>query len=536
NVRLKDDKSFPFIMVTTGETFPRVKIIRGPHLYPQEYTFFGPYVDKKSAVRTLKVVRRLFPFCTHKKPCKKQERPCIYSQLGLCPAPCAGLISPEDYMVNIRRLMRFLEGDSAAVLADLKVEMEAASQSLQFEQAAAARDKIAALEKTLGPQDVLTAEQVNKDILAVQEEGAQAAILVLFIRKGRVLGKKPYILDLDDKIPEGNEILPVFMEQYYTQKATFIPDQVIVEQLTEQITRVKDLLAEIHPKFDVAEPAPGSRDEGLLKIAKKNIALILGQRQLLAEKGAAKLAEIYADLEGKVPHLERPPAHLEAFDISNTQGTNPTASMVVFRDGAPAPQEYRHFRIRVKETPDDFAMMNEVVTRRYSRLLREKAEMPDLILVDGGKGQLSAAMEALDRLGLADLPIVGLAKQFEEVYVTGQSDPIDLPPDTVASRTFQAIRDEAHRFAINYHRLLRQKHATESELDAIPGLGPKRKKLLIAAFGSVDAIKKASFDELATVLPATLARAAFNALSHASPKEKKKFKVRLPKPSGNGES
>ena len=249
------------------------------------------------------------------------------------------------------------------------------------------------------------AEQINKDIIAVQQEEQQAGILVLYMRRGRVLGKKPYILDLGDKITADNEILPVFLEQYYVKSSTFIPDEVIVEKVTDQISNVKGILAEIHVGFDVAEPVIGSRDEGLPKIAQKNIALIMGQRRILEEQGTQKMVQLYADLEGKVSSINWPMTHMEVFDISNTQGTNPTASMVLFRSGQPAPQEYRRFRIRLKDTPDDVGMMKEVIRRRYSRLLQENSPLPDLVLVDGGKGQLNAAVEVLCELGLGELPV-----------------------------------------------------------------------------------------------------------------------------------
>ena len=530
NVRLKDDKSFPFIMITTGEQFPRVKIIRGPNLYPQEHTFYGPYIDKKAAVRTLKILRRIFPFCTCKRQCKSRDRPCLYSQIGLCPAPCSGEIAPGEYMKNIRNIMRFLEGDSEAILADLKASMEGAVRGLDFERAVISRDQIQALEKTLGKQDVLDTEPTNKDIIASLTEEQQAAILVLHIRKGRVLGKRPYILDVNNKLATNNEILPVFLEQYYTDKSTFIPDQIVVERITPEINVVKRVLEEIHSKLRIIEPSPNSRDEGMLKIAQKNVGLILGQRRLLAEQASQKMKQIYDDLHDKIPGLSRPPTYIEAFDISNTQGSNPTASMVVFRDGQPAPQEYRRYRIRLKQNPDDVGMMKEVVGRRYSRLLRESKPFPDLILVDGGKGQLNGAVDTLLNLNLKNQPIIGLAKREEEVYVSGQSDPINLEPTSTASRTFQAIRNEAHRFAVTYHRLLRQKAESASELETIPGVGPKRHKQLLATFGSIDGIKRASLDELKTVLPSSIAQTVFNAISSQNTKpEKKKFKVWLPK-------
>ncbi|OLS14051.1 MAG: excinuclease ABC subunit C, partial [Promethearchaeota archaeon CR_4] len=355
-------------------------------------------------------------------------------------------------------------------------------------------------------------------------------ILVLHIRKGRVLGKRPYILDINNKVTTNNEILPVFLEQYYTDKSTFIPDQIVVEKISTDLELVKRILEEIHPKLTIIKPPPNSRDEGMLKIAQKNVGLILGQRRLLAEQASAKMKQMYEDLRDMIPGLNQSPIYIEAFDISNTQGSNPTASMVVFRNGTPAPQEYRRYRIRLKQTPDDVGMMKEVVGRRYSRLLRETKPFPDLILVDGGKGQLNGAVDTLQNLNIQDQPIIGLAKQEEQVYVPGQSDPISLDPSSTASRVFQAIRDEAHRFAVTYHRLLRQKAETTSDLETIPGVGPKRHKQLLATFGSIEGIKHASLDELKTVLPSSIAQTVFNAISSQNNKpEKKKFKVWLPK-------
>lgn len=526
NVQLKDDKSFPFVMVTVSERFPRVRVIRGPHLYAQDDRFFGPYVDKGSLVRTLKALRKIFPYCSCKDACtgarRQRARPCLYYQLKLCPAPCTGKVTPAEYGRNVRHLIQFLAGESTAVVTQLRAEMDAAARALDFERAAKIRDQLAAVEKTLGRQAVVGPGRLDQDVVNFHVADTQATVVIFFVREGKLVGKRPYVLNLEDKLAD--DLLQTFVAQYYLNPRNYLPGEIVVPAGLVDLETIERAIVSRRGPVRVHFPEPGSREVRLLEMARKNAKFVLGQREIRAKEGEDALVEVYAKLGPFLPGLHGPPRHLEGFDISNIQGTDATGSMVYFEDGYPSPKRYRKYKIRGKHTPDDYAMMAEVLRRRYSRLLREDREFPDLVLVDGGKGQLNVALEALAEVGV-DLPVIGLAKREEQVFVPGRSDPVDVERDSLASLLFQRVRDEAHRFAISYHKHLRQKRVSESPLEVIKGVGPATRTKLLRAFGAVEAVAAASMPQLVEVVPERVARAIhahFHAPSSPSRKKRKK--------------
>ncbi|GAB4308907.1 MAG: excinuclease ABC subunit UvrC [Promethearchaeota archaeon] len=521
NFQLRDDKSFPFVMIT-NERYPRVLLIRGPHLYPQENRFFGPFVNKKALVRALKVLRKIFPHCTCKVPTSRRKgRPCLAKQLELCPAPCAGGVDPEDYRRNVESVAGFLEGRGGEVVAKLEGDMARAVERLEFERAAVLRDQLAAVRSSLRGQAVVSDEGRDQDILGVHQTDVQAVVVVLLVREGKLVDKHSHVLDLgpveEPWTPERvSDLLGAFVRQYYLNERNYLPEEVVLPEPVEDLDVVAEAIAKQRHPVELRVAEPGSNEWHLVKIARKNAKLVLGQSSRAGDGAEGKLEQTFAGLMGLVPDLEAPPRRVEAFDVSNLQGGEATASMVCFVDGEPSKADYRRFKIRGKDTPDDYAMMKEVVTRRYSRLLRERKRLPDLVLVDGGKGQLNVALEALAELGVDRLPVVGLAKSREEVFVKGRSDPVDLAPDSAASLFLQRIRDEAHRFAVAYHKKLRKKARLASPLDAVKGVGPVTRRKLLVAFGSLDGVRLATIDQLEKVVGKKLAARVHEALHSES--------------------
>ncbi|MHA1734329.1 MAG: excinuclease ABC subunit UvrC [Promethearchaeota archaeon] len=515
NVQLKDDKSFPFVMITSIEKYPRVLVIRGPHLYDQANTFLGPYVDKKAITRTLKTLRKVFPFCTCNKPCdaRRDRRPCIYYQLKQCPAPCQGGVPVDEYAKNIEHVRLFLEGKEGRVLEDLEADMRCAADDLDFERAAVLRDQVEAFRKTLRTQVVLSGENLDRDVVGFHASDTQAVVVVLFFRGGKLRERHPFLVEFDQRhVASADDVLVQFLAQYYLNPRNVLPVEILVPKNLPDLGVLAEALSERRKTVEFVVPTSGTHEAGLVALANKNARLVLGQRETMSVQREAELERVFEALEGRVPNLRRVPRHVEAFDISNLGGEDATGSMVCFTDGVPSKENYRKFKIRGKSTPDDYAMMREVILRRYSRVLREHAPLPDLVLVDGGKGQLNVAVEALRELKLDRLAVVGLAKREEEVFVPGEPDPIPLPKDSGASLFFQRIRDEAHRFAISYHKALREKRTSASSLDGIPGVGPATKKKLLGAFGSVQAIRRAKEEELAEVVGRKLAGRVLNHL------------------------
>nr|MDO8115715.1 excinuclease ABC subunit UvrC [Candidatus Sigynarchaeota archaeon] len=509
NTRLKDDKSFPYVMVTCEEPFPRVAIIRGPERYSKQNLFFGPYTDKHSVVRILKHVRSLFPYCScqHQIPCRK-ARPCLYSHMGLCLAPCVHRDEDgfkERYITAIKNLVLFLRGNYTGLRDSLDREMEDASKRLDFERAATIRDKLVALEKMFRPQSIFSQDRKDVDTITQMKNDEEMLVLVMEVRDGRLIGKIPFIYDISKNINQDDEILANFLVEYYHRDKTSFPSKVIVSKPVENEGLVLDVLQKNSSMkieevdFLKDDGKPGTSD--LLAIGRKNAFFILHKRALNRELATFDHQEGLQDL-AEVLHLDHAPVIVEGYDISNIQGKFATASKVCFKEGKPHKNGYRHYRIRSGDTPDDFRMIGEVIQRRFARVVEGKDQPPDLIIIDGGIGQLHAALEQLERAGLDHLSIIGLAKQEEEIFVPGASEPIILPRDSKALQFLQRVRDESHRFALKYHHALRDKQVDETsrELEKIHMIGKQRAQLLKKHFKTLAGMKEASIEELALVL------------------------------------
>jgi excinuclease ABC subunit C len=506
NVRLKDDKSYPYIKVTLGDDFPRVERTR--KLVNDGSRYFGPYGSASSVDESMNLVRRLFPFRTCTIDIRDGERalqrPCLLYHIKRCQGPCIQAISKDDYRADIEQVELFLEGRQESLVKALGREMHAAAERLEYERAAMARDKIRAIERTMESQKMAAFARTELDLVGLARQDNQAAIQLFAIRDGQLIGRDVFLLDAVREAPD-DEVLTSFLEQYYT-RAGSIPREIYVPSASLDTGVLEAFLAErrggpVHLRV----PQRGERRE-LMVLATRNATETLAREQArwLADQGKTLAAlEQLAEALG----LPGPPLRIECYDISNFQGSESVGSMVVFEDGKPRSGEYRRFRIKSVTGPNDFASHQEVLRRRF-RTVRTGEEgseeerrwaMPDLVILDGGKGQVSAGKETLDALGLHDLPLAGLAKEREELFLPERSDPIVLPSTSPALYLVQRLRDEAHRFAITYHRGLRARRAVRSAFDDLPGVGPKRKRELLKVFGSIKRVREAPVEQIAAV-------------------------------------
>lgn len=490
NISLKDDKSYPYVKVTLQEAFPRVFITR--KVLKDGARYFGPYTNAGAIHESMKLLRKLFPL----RSCRNMnvERPCLEFHIKRCLAPCAGKISEADYRTMIDSVCLFLEGRSESVEKNLQSQMLKAAEQLEFERAARLRDQLEAIKKITEKQKIITGSG-DQDAIGMARSELGVCMQVFFIRAGKMVGRDHFLLSGSEG--EADEaVLAAFLQQYY-YRAAFIPREILLPlELADEALIESWLSAQKKARVQLEVPKRGTKRD-IVAMAEGNAATVLAEQ-------SAKLKQANAQTEGAVDELGRylglmkRPNRMECFDISHTQGSETVASMVVFEGGIPKKSDYRRFKIRSAEgKPDDFKSMREVVARRYSALPKE--EMPDLIIIDGGKGQLSSALEIIRGVGHLMTPVVGLAKQFEYIFTEGSSEPIILPRASQALYLVQRIRDEAHRFAITYHRKLRAKRNLVSVLDHINGIGPKRRKALWDAFGSLENIKAASVEELAEV-------------------------------------
>jgi excinuclease ABC subunit C len=496
NVRLTDDKKFPYIKVTLDEPFPRVFPTRT--LTRKGARLFGPYTDAKAMRQALKAVRRIFPVrtCRPVLPSKSITRPCLEYHLGRCQAPCVDLVTSLEYRRMIQSVMHFLEGRTSEVVKALEERMNQAAEDQRYEEAARLRDQLKAIRAVTERQVVVSESWEDMDIIAFASRNDTACVVVLSVREGRLVGRQHFFLAGAESKSEG-EIIGSFLEQHYALGFT-PPPEIVVQALPPEAPTVERWLSETSTRA-VRVNCPRSGDKlREVHLATENAKVLLEEHLMSLEGRKQRLPESVSELQ-KHLHLERPPRRIEAFDISQIQGSDAVGSMVSFHDGQPRKGEYRRFRIRTVVGQDDYAMMREVVTRRYRRLLEEKAELPDLVLIDGGVGQLNAALEAFRDLGLKDQPVLGLAKRLEEIYRPGEGEVLSLPKASAGLRLLQHLRDEAHRFAVAYHRLLRGKRMLVSSLDGIKGLGAKRRAALLEKFGSVERIKQAELEDLASV-------------------------------------
>ena len=491
NIRLKDDKSYPYVKVTVQEEFPRVFITR--RVLRDGARYFGPYTNVTALRDSLKLLRRLFPLRT----CRTMpQRPCLEYHIKRCLAPCVGKVGEEDYHAMIRAALLFLEGRTDDVERELEQRMHAAAEAYHFETAARLRDQLSAVRTAAERQNIVTGAG-DQDAIGMARSAAGVCVQIFFIRGGKMIGREHFLLRGSEEETNA-DILRAFLEQYYNQ-ATFVPREVLLPQDIDDAARatIESWLAARKGGGKVAllSPQRGTKHD-IVQMATGNAEKFLSdeetRRSLMDEQTLGAVEEL-----GRYLGLKHLPRRMECFDISHNQGQETVASMVVFEDGAPKKSDYRRFKIRSTEgKPDDFLSMREVTTRRYVGLAEEK--LPDLIIIDGGKGQLSSALEIIRHAaGHKDVPVVGLAKQFELVFTEGNPDPVELPRRSQALYLIQRIRDEAHRFAITFHRKLRGKRNLVSVLDHIVGIGPKRRQSLRAHFGSLEKIKEASVEELA---------------------------------------
>lgn len=487
NISLKDDKTYPYLKVTLQDTYPRVYITRRVQRDGGKY--FGPYTNATALHETLKLLKRLFPI----RSCKTMEskRPCLEYHIKRCMAPCADKISREEYMVMIDDIVMFLEGRTEHVEKSLEQRMLQAADKLEFEQAGRLRDQLLAVQKISEKQRIVTGVG-DQDAIGMARSGIGVCVQIFYVRSGKMVGRDHFLLDgSDDETDEA--LLRAFLKQYYNQ-ATFIPREILLPmEILEQELLEEWLEKQKNAKVILAVPKRGTKRD-IVEMAIGNAKKALEDESARIKQTEAQTIGAVLDL-GKYLGLSRPPYRMECFDISHIQGSETVASMVVFEGGAPKKSDYRRFKIRSAEgKPDDFKSMREVTERRYGKA---DAEMPDLIIIDGGKGQLSSACEIIRGAGHITVPVVGLAKRFEEVYREGESDPVILPRSSQALYLIQRIRDEAHRFAITYHRKLRNKRNLVSILDNVEGIGPKRRKILLEHFGNIEKIKQASVAEMA---------------------------------------
>lgn len=524
NVDLKDDKSYPFLAVTVGDEWPRPMITRGKRRRGVRY--FGPYGHTGAIRETLELLLRTFPArtCTDSKfrTHERMGKPCLLFHIEKCSGPCVGEVTREDYDEIVRSLLRFLDGDTDEVVDRLRREMAEASASLEFEAAARLRDRLASVEKVLEKQQMVAAKDEDLDVVGLAGDDLEAAAQVFYVRRGRVVGRKGFVVDRADDLDRGQLVAEVISALYRSDPPRGIPREVLVPDEPEDGALLAEwLAAERGAPVTIRVPKRGDR-RSLLATVTRNAEEEFVRHRLKRAADHNTRARALSELQEALG-LPEAPLRIECYDMSHLQGTDYVGSMVVMEDGLPRTSEYRRFKIREVDGNDDYAAMAEVLTRRLTAFLEEQAlpveerpgrfsYPPQLLLVDGGKGQLGVAERVVADLGLADrIPVASLAKQLEEVFRPGSPEPVKLERGSEGLYLLQRIRDESHRFAIEYHRRLRSKRMTGSVLDGIEGLGPARHKRLVAAFGGVRSVQRASLDDLIALswLPDAVGEAVF---------------------------
>ena len=489
NISLKDDKTYPYVKVTLAEEYPRVLLTR--RIVKDGARYFGPYTQVGAVHESLRLLRKLFPLRT----CKHMDvdRPCLEYHIKRCTAPCTGAVDPTEYGKMVAAVCLFLEGRTDEVERQLTVRMQAAAADLQFELAARLRDQLRAVRRVAEKQRIVTGSG-DQDAVGLARSELGVCVQIFFIRSGKMVGREHFLLSGSDE-ESSEDLLAAFLKQYY-HRAAFVPREVMLPfSLPEQTLIGAWLTGRKGARVAVEVPQRGTKRD-IVAMAENNAAKYLSDEAARLRTATAQTKGAVREL-GQYLGLSRLPWRMECFDISHIQGSETVASMVVFEGGVPNKDAYRRFRIRSAEgKPDDFRSMREVTERRYGK--PDVEDMPDLIVIDGGKGQLSSALEIIRGAGHLEVPVIGLAKQFEWIFVEGQSEPVILPRHSQALYLMQRIRDEAHRFAITYHRKLRGKRNLVSILDHVSGIGPKRRQALWNHFGSIGKIRAASPDELAT--------------------------------------
>lgn len=519
NIRLRDDKSYPFLAITRRDEWPAARVMRGKRRRGNQY--FGPYAHAYAIRNTLDLLLKTFPIrtCSTAKfnDHAARGRPCLLFDIEKCSGPCVGEISPEEYEHHVDGLAAFLNGDTSEVVRDLRARMQDSSDEQAYELAARYRDRLRDVEKAMERQEVATTRPENFDLVAVVDDELEAAAAVLNVRRGRVVGRFTTIIDKVEDVDEAGLVERLLRELYGSEEP---PRTVLVGALPDDPEVWEAWLTERRAgpvSLRVPQRGPKRR---LMETAVVNAREAFARHRLRRQSDPNARARALRSLQDELA-LPTPPLRIEAFDISTIQGRHTVASMVVLEDGLPRRSDYRRFRIKTVQGQDDFASMEEALERRFTAYLADRklpvdqrgkfAYPPSLLLIDGGAGQLGRAIAVLERLEL-DIPVIGLAKRMEEVYLPGAVEPIRIPRDSEALYILQRARDEAHRFAIEYHRKLRGKRMVDSILDDVPGIGPGRKKKLIKRFGSLKRIREASEEELAEVVPATVAEDLFAVL------------------------
>ena len=514
NIRLKDDKRYPYIKVHWNDPFPTVSVTR--QMVEDGSRYFGPYTSAWAVYQTLDILRRIFPYLTCDREITGHDsRACLYYDIKLCTAPCIAAVTQAQYRQMISDLMDFLSGHSDGIVARLQAEMDKAAEDLRFEKAAAVRDQLKAMQSIIERQKVVfAADYLDSDVLAMARSDGEACVQIFFIRGGKLIGREYFILEGTEDTPDP-EVMSQFIQQFYAEAAN-VPDQVMLPQQIDEAQIVSQWLRSRRggKKFEMFVPKDGQPRE-LIQMAAENAAETLGALRTQWQADAHKQETALAELQSAL-NLSAPPNRIECYDVSHTQGVATVGAMIVFEQGVPAKKLYRKFNIDSTSigAPDDFASMEEMLTRRFKRwqayvesaaapVPGQKSDesftfLPDLIIIDGGKGQLGRAVKVLEAFGLFErVPVVGLAKQEEEIFFPHRSNSLKLPRHSQGLYLVQRIRDEAHRFGITAHRKRRSKIGLASQLDSIPGIGPTRRKSLLKHFGSMDKIREASLEDLA---------------------------------------
>mgnify|MGYP000598233285 FL=1 len=534
NVRLRDDKSYPFLAVTTDEVWPRAVVMRGRTRKGTRY--FGPYPHAYAIRDTLDLLLRTFPIRTC-SPGKfnqhnKLGRPCLLFHIEKCSGPCVGEVSQVDYSLMVKDFCDFLDGDTDEVIAKLQQDMADASAALEYEKAARLRDRLHSVSKAIEKQQIVGEKSEDIDLIGIAQDELEAAIQIFYVRKGRVVGRKGFILDKVEDLSQSGLIDRIIEALYGDEPVLGVPKMVLVPDLPLAMATYEEWLSfQRGSKVEIRIPQRGDKRE-LHELVTRNATEEFVRHRMKRSADHNARSRALTELQDLLG-LPEAPLRIECYDMAHLQGTDYVGSMVVLEDGLPAKREYRRFKVKEVPGNDDYAAMEEVLTRRFTAYIEEREQPietdelteqpkprtkrfvypPQLLLVDGGKGQLAVAERVLKNLGLdLEIPVASLAKRFEEVFIPGQSEPVEVPRGSEALFMLQRIRDEAHRFANSFHRELRDKRMVTSALDGIPGLGEARKKRIVKAFGGVNAVKKASLDDLQgqTWLPEEVALAIFN--------------------------
>ena len=521
NIRLRDDKSYPFLAITLDDEWPRAMVMRGQKRKGVRY--FGPFGHAYAIRETLDLLLRTFPIrtCSDNKLGRHQRegRPCLLYHIEKCAGPCVKEVSREDYDGLVADLIRFLDGETQPIVRRLEQEMRQASDGLEYERAARLRDRLSSVRKAIAKQQMVTERPEDIDVVGIVEDELEAAVQVFYVRRGRVVGRKGFVVDKVEELT-GSQLVASVLQQLYGEADLALPREVLVPELPEERDVLERWLGQARgSKVEIRVPQRGSK-RALHETVTRNAAEEFNRHRLRRASDHNSRARALNALQDALG-LPHPPLRIECFDMSHIHGTDYVGSMVVLEDGLPKKSEYRRFKVSTVSGNDDYAAMEEVLSRRLSALLAERDQPvgdrrrkfsypPQLLLVDGGKGQLGVALGVVEELGLEDqIPVAALAKRFEEVYLPGRADPVRVPRQSEALYLLQRVRDEAHRFAVSYHRQLRGRRMTRSVLDDVPGLGPARKKRLLSELGGVKAVREASLETLLALpwLPEAVARA-----------------------------